>query len=99
MITLNGDSPMTISEGDSFTDPGAFSDGGETITVTGTVDPDVPGTYTLTYIAVDEAGNVGIFCMIILNKLKEITVSVKKNEFNICKLNKAQECPCKLSVF
>ena len=59
MITLNGDSPMTISEGESFTDPGAFSDGGETITVTGNVDPDVPGTYTLTYIAVDEAGNVG----------------------------------------
>ena len=59
MITLNGDSPMTISEGHSFTDPGAFSDDGSSITVTGAVDPDVPGTYTLTYIAVDEAGNVG----------------------------------------
>jgi len=59
MITLNGDSPMTISEGDFFTDPGAFSDDGSSVTVTGTVDPNVPGTYTLTYIAVDEAGNVG----------------------------------------
>ena len=48
-----------ISEGDSFTDPGASADGGETITVTGNVDPDVHGTYTLTYIAVDETGNVG----------------------------------------
>ena len=47
-----------ISEGDSFTDPGASADGGETITVTGIVDPDVPGTYTLTYTAVDDAGNV-----------------------------------------
>ena len=50
---------MEISQGNSFTDPGAFADGGEEITVTGSVDPDVPGTYTLTYTAIDEAGNVG----------------------------------------
>ena len=50
---------MEISQGNSFTDPGAFADGGEEITVTGTVDPDVPGTYTLTYTAIDETGNVG----------------------------------------
>ena len=58
-MTLNGDSSVTISQGSSFSDPGAFSDGGEAITVTGTVDFDVPGTYTITYSAVDEAGNVG----------------------------------------
>ena len=58
-MTLNGDSSVTISQHGFFSDPGAFSDGGEAITVTGTVDFVVPGTYTITYTAVDEAGNVG----------------------------------------
>ena len=59
VVTLNGESPMEISEGGSYVEPGAVSDSGEEVTVTGTVNPDVPGTYTLTYTAVDEAGNVG----------------------------------------
>ena len=59
MITLNGDNPLQIHQGDSFDDPGAISDGGEEITISGSFDTNYPGTYTLTYIAVDAAGNVG----------------------------------------
>ena len=50
---------MEISHEDFYSEPGAVSDGGEEVTITGTVDPNVPGTYTLKYTATDEAGNVG----------------------------------------
>eukprot|EP00493_Phyllostaurus_siculus_P021330 UN21656 len=59
VLTLTGESPMEISQGGSYVEPGCSTDGGEECTITGTVNPDVPGTYTLTYTAVDEAGNVG----------------------------------------
>ena len=36
-----------------------LSDGGETVTASGTVDTSVAGTYTITYTATDAAGNTG----------------------------------------
>ena len=50
-VILNGDATITITEGDTFTDPGAYVDGDNTITVTvtGTVDIHIPATYTITY--------------------------------------------------
>ena len=59
MVTLNGENPMEISQGGSYNELGASTDGGEEVTITGSVDPNVPGTYTITYTATDEAGNVG----------------------------------------
>ena len=59
MVTLNGESSVTISQGSSYSELGAFSDGGEEVTITGNVNWNVPGTYTITYTATDEAGNVG----------------------------------------
>ena len=64
-ITLTGFAEMTIQSGDSFTDPGAaaqdLGDGDLTASITteGTVDPDTPGDYTITYSATDSAGNTG----------------------------------------
>jgi hypothetical protein len=69
-ITLNGDDPltpdvietqeMTVECHTGFTDPGATAndacDGPATVVVTGTVDPDTVGTYTLTYSATDDHG-------------------------------------------
>jgi hypothetical protein len=61
VITLKGESPITLEAGNSFTDPGAkvtdAVDSERTITGTGTVDPKKVGTYTLTYNASDAAGN------------------------------------------
>lgn len=61
VISLNGDDPMVVSQGDTFVDPGAsVSDNYDTdltATVSGTVDTTTLGTYTLTYDAVDSSGN------------------------------------------
>ena len=57
-LTLNGPSSITHSQGLSFVDPGVRRDDLESgFTVTGTVDVNTVGTYTLTYTAQDAAGN------------------------------------------
>ena len=49
----------TVEQGSAWTDAGATSDGGETVTASGTVDTSTVGTYTITYTAADAAGNTG----------------------------------------
>jgi predicted outer membrane repeat protein len=60
-ITVNGANPMTVECHTSFTDPGATATdgcaGSVAVTSSGTVDPDTPGTYTITYNATDPSGN------------------------------------------
>jgi hypothetical protein len=59
ILTVNGDAFMTIAKGSTFTDPGATAMAGTetaTITVAGTVDTGTPGTYTLSYTAVNKDG-------------------------------------------
>jgi len=59
VIALTGDNPITIEVGGSFTDPGATATDNydTTITVTGSVDVNTVGTYTITYSADDCSGN------------------------------------------
>lgn len=63
VISLNGASSMTLTQGTAFTDPGATAnddrDGNisSRITVTGSVNTAVAGTYTLSYNVKDAAGN------------------------------------------
>ena len=60
-ITINGDNPLTITVGSTYTDDGATctdeTDGTLTPVATGTVDTDRPGTYTITYACTDGSGN------------------------------------------
>ncbi|MEE9325907.1 MAG: immunoglobulin-like domain-containing protein [Cocleimonas sp.] len=60
-LKLNGDSVVKISAGSNFTDQGAKAtdakDGDVKVTVNGNVDSKTQGEYTLTYTAVDAAGN------------------------------------------
>jgi ubiquitin len=49
----------TVDQGATWTDAGASADTGETVTASATVDTSAVGTYTITYTATDEAGNVG----------------------------------------
>ena len=62
VVTLNGQTSLTLTQGDAFTDAGVSvtDNSGETIdaVVSGdTVDTSVPGVYTITYTATDSAGN------------------------------------------
>jgi hypothetical protein len=60
-ITLNGANPMTVECHTSFTDPGAVAHdacaGDFPATPSGTVNPDVVGSYTITYNASDPSGH------------------------------------------
>ncbi len=61
VITFKGSNPMYITQGDTFTDPGATAtddiDGSVTVSVNGNVDTSIVGTYTITYTATNSAGN------------------------------------------
>ncbi|MDR3546804.1 MAG: DUF5011 domain-containing protein [Candidatus Pacebacteria bacterium] len=65
VVTLNGGAAMSINQGDLFIDPGATAkdvsgnDISSSIVVSGSVDSNTPGIYTLTYTATDSAGNKG----------------------------------------
>jgi hypothetical protein len=59
-ITLNGSNTMTVECHTTFTDPGATANdncAGATVTSSGAVNTNNPGTYTITYNATDAAGN------------------------------------------
>ncbi|MDD3587390.1 MAG: DUF5011 domain-containing protein, partial [Thermoguttaceae bacterium] len=64
VITLTGDASCSITVGDTWTDPGATAtdnvDQSVTVTTDGTVDTSTPGTYLITYLATDTAGNEAI---------------------------------------
>ena len=57
IITIAGDNPATVELGSTYTDAGATADGGETVTVSGTVNTSIVGSYTITYTATDVDGN------------------------------------------
>lgn len=65
VVTLNGSASATSVLNTAYSDPGATASDDEdgdissSIVVSGTVDKDNAGTYTLTYTATDAAGNVG----------------------------------------
>ena len=61
VITLNGDSTLTLSAGSEYAELGAIAsdaiDGNVDVTMTGSVNSDVVSSYILTYSATDSAGN------------------------------------------
>ena len=61
VITLNGENPMTLVQGDDYVEPGATAvdnkDGSVTVIITGTVDTNTVGNYIISYTATDAAGN------------------------------------------
>ncbi len=64
VITLTGESTITLNVGDTYTEQGATAtdnvDTGVAVIISGSVDTSVAGTYTITYNATDTAGNNAI---------------------------------------
>jgi len=67
VITLTGDNPLTLTLAEPYVEPGATAednidgtiDPGD-IAISGTVNVNVAGTYTIVYKATDAAGNTGV---------------------------------------
>jgi DNA uptake protein ComE-like DNA-binding protein len=57
VITLIGDTTITLLVGSEYTELGAITDDGSTINIAGTVDNNAVGTYNVIYTAIDAAGN------------------------------------------
>ena len=57
VITLNDSASMSLTVGGTFTDPGAVTNDGSAVVVTGSVDTAVVGVYTLSYNSTDAVGN------------------------------------------
>jgi hypothetical protein len=77
-IVLNGSSPVVLIVGDTYSEGGAWADdivdGNDPVTVGGDiVDTNTPGTYVVTYNAVDNAGN----------HATEVTRTVVVSEYHI----------------
>jgi len=64
VITLNGENPMELIQGTAYSEAGATAtddrDGTITVTTSGTVNINTLGSYTITYKAVDSAGNEAV---------------------------------------
>jgi len=76
VITLQGSLTITLTEGDSYNEPGFSAldniDGNISVIISGSVNTNVPGTYILTYTATDAAGNSS-------TRSRTITVQKKNN--------------------
>ena len=80
VITLAGDAALDIEQGAAYSDAGATAtdtvDGSVTVVTTGSVDTATAGTYTLTYTATDNAGNVGTETRVVTVPSNEVTLNV-----------------------
>lgn len=56
VITLNGDNPMFLNVGETYTELGGQTNTGDEITITGSVDTNTPGVYTVNYSATNQDG-------------------------------------------
>ena len=83
-ITLNGASTINLKIGDDYEELGATAfddkDGDVDVNITGNVNTDTEGTYTITYSAIDLAGNN-------TTKTREVTVSDSNNKSVDYRLN------------
>jgi putative cell wall-binding protein len=70
VITLNGEAEVNLEFGAEYVEEGATAvdniDGELEVTIEGTVDTSVAGTYTITYTATDAAGNVATATRIVV---------------------------------
>jgi S-ribosylhomocysteine lyase LuxS involved in autoinducer biosynthesis len=81
VITMNGSSPATVNVGNAYTDAGATATDANSgisgsVTSTGSVNPNVIGTYTITYNVSDNAGNNAISVTRTVNVIDSVAPTV-----------------------
>jgi hypothetical protein len=80
VITISGDNPLEITQGETFSDPGATAtddkDGTISVTPSGTVTMDTEGSYEITYTATDNAGNKATAKRTVIVKAAEVVWNV-----------------------
>ena len=83
VITLTGDSVMSLTQGAVFTDPGATANDGvdgdisSKVVATITIDPSQPGTQTIEYAVVDRAGNIAK-----IQRLVDVATVIPNPDYN-----------------
>ena len=89
VITLLGDNPMTLEALSNYVEPGATCsdnyDNSISVNISGTVDTNTPGNYTITYSASDSSGNQSIktrTVIIEVTTLPNITI-LGNNPYNL----------------
>ena len=81
-INVTGDLTIVLELGDTYTELGATSETGETVTYTDNIDESTVGGYTVTYEATDSFGNVGKAYRVVLvedNTPPTITINGSEN--------------------
>jgi hypothetical protein len=76
-ITVTGDNPYYVTRNTTYTDPGATSNGGETVSIdTSQLDMNVADEYTVTYSATDSNGATGYVnrTVIVLRELTSLAL-------------------------
>ena len=91
VITLNGESSITLEVGSAYSEAGATAtdnvDGSVSISISGSVDTNAVGTYTITYTATDSSGNTA-------TKTRTVEIIPKQiTQLAIPKTDLPAECP------
>ncbi|WP_103866522.1 immunoglobulin-like domain-containing protein [Aquimarina sp. I32.4] len=75
IITLLGNNPQSIQQGSGYTELGATTDDGSQVIIDSSNFTDIIGTYTITYNATDNAGNVALEVTRTINVVDPVTTA------------------------
>ncbi len=100
VITLNGESNLTLYVGANYTELGATAtddiDGDVEVVITGNVDTLNVGTYTITYTATDAAGNISSKTRVIV--VKDMDIHILSVQGRVLDMNSTPVVGAKVTV-
>ncbi|UFH59171.1 DUF5011 domain-containing protein [Sulfurovum mangrovi] len=95
VITLNGEANIMLNQGEAYIEPGATAsdkrDGNVSVETSGTVDTSKAGTYTITYTAIDSAGNKAQETRTVSVTISTLQLQSLNLEINVSTLNLGEQ--------
>lgn len=95
VITLNGEANIMLNQGEAYIEPGATAsdkrDGNVSVETSGTVDTSKAGTYTITYTAIDSAGNKAQETRTVSVTVSTLQLQSLNLEINVSTLNLGEQ--------